>query len=99
MKKWWKDNWWIVLTIALVVGFCLLVIFDESDIAYGPLMTGVVVKKVYHPARGGLLYYEPERFYLTVYNEINGKKYINTLQVPEYQYRQYNVGDWWWREQ
>ena len=99
MKKWWKDWWWVVLTIVLIVGTFLLLVFDNSDISYAPLMTGVVVKKTYYPANGGLFYYNPERFYLTVYNEIDDKKYINTLSVPEYQYRQYKVGDWWWREQ
>lgn len=99
MKKWWKDWWYVVLTIVLVIGTFLLIALDDSDVSYGPLMTGVVVKKMYHPANGGLLYYNPERFYLVIYNEIDGKKYTNTLSVPEYQYRQYKVGDWWRREQ
>ena len=99
MKKWWKEWWYVVLIVVLVIGTFLLITLDDSDVSYGPLMTGVVVKKTYRPASGGLLYYNPERFYITVYNEIDGKKYINTLSVPEYQYRQYKVGDWWRREQ
>lgn len=99
MKKWWKDWWWVILVITLTVGLCaIVIIFDNSDVSYGPLMTGVVVEKTYRPAIDGLFYYDPERFYITVYNEIDGKKYINTLSVPEYQYRQYKVGDWWRRE-
>ena len=98
MKKWWKNNWWLVLTITLLVG-TTVACFVSDDEVYVSLYEGMVVDKKYYPATGGFLFYEGERFVLVIYNEIDGKGCINRIYVPEYEYRKYKIKDWWRRSE
>lgn len=95
MRKWWKNNWWVALTITLLVGTTIACFAFDDTVGYGPLNEGMVVDKKYHSATGGFLFYEGERFVLIIYNEINGKSYMNRIYVPEYEYKSYTIGDWW----
>ena len=75
------------LVIGIIVGGIVSVVDNYN---YGEKV-GVVVNKQYYPPHSKV----DERFSLELEKEINGEKRRKTIYVPEYVYKEYNVGDYY----
>ena len=73
--------------IGIIVGVIVSVVDNYS---YGEKV-GVVVNKQYYPPHSKV----DERFSLELEKEINGEKRRITIYVPEYVYKEYNIGDYY----
>lgn len=75
------------LVIGIIVGGIVSVVDNYN---YGEKV-GVVVNKQYYPPHSKV----DERFSLELEKEINGEKRRKTIYVPEYVYKEYNIGDYY----
>lgn len=75
------------LVIGIIVGGIVSVVDNYN---YGEKV-GVVVNKQYYPPHRKV----DERFSLELEKEINGEKRRITIYVPEYVYKEYNIGDYY----
>ena len=77
----------IVFIIVIVLGIIAMI---GNEFVYSEKV-GVVVDKHYYPPHNKT----DEKFLLELEKEIDGEKRRTTIYVPEYVYKEYNVGDYY----
>lgn len=107
MKKclnWIKDNWWGIIFGVIIVVIAIAILIGAITNEKNKITEGVVVDRQYtagystvgtenSPPR-----YVPARCTLTIAGEKNGKYVEYTFEVPEIEYAEYHVGDYYPKE-
>ena len=102
-KKLKEINWSVAIVVILVTATLILVVVVAWHEA--PLIEeGIIIEKWWRPSRAKtyivtllpVVKEYPEEYYIRILNKnTNGEYRTRTIQVPEYIFRTYNVGDWW----
>ena len=86
-----SENFVLGCVMILIIFFIIVCIGGIlSDYSYGEKV-GVVIDKIYYAPHGKT----NERFLLKLEKEINGIKRNISIYVPEYIYKEYEIGDYY----
>lgn len=89
----------VTVVVSLLIALVVSAVMNESN----RINEGEVIDKWYNAAyttttQGGGIWYHPEEYWLEIEGQKNGETVQYRFKVPEVEYVEYQIGDWYGKE-